>query len=77
MDLDRILNDASKVNTTIGKVEQALVAFGPQIAMGEMLVNLGIVAVEKIHGYFASKVSDDQILAGITSEFNARIARRS
>jgi len=58
-------------------VEQALASLQPQIATAEMLIHLGITTYEKVKAYFASKVSDDEILAGIMVEVDARIARRS
>jgi phosphotransferase system IIA component len=58
-------------------LEQALANLQPEIATAEMLIHLGITTVEKIKAYFASKVDDDEVLAGIMLEVDSRIARRS
>jgi hypothetical protein len=58
-------------------IEQAIANLQPQIATAEMLIHLGIVSVEKIKAYFASKVDDNELLAGIMLEVDSRIARRS
>lgn len=61
----------------ITALEQALATLQPQIATAEMLIHLGVTTYEKVRAYFAAKVSDDEILAGIMVEVDARIARRS
>jgi hypothetical protein len=75
--VNKAVTAANQANAAITTVEQALVAFGPQIAVADMLIHLGIATAKSIHSYFASKVSDDQILAGIMAEVDQRIARRS
>ena len=74
---NKVAGDVNAVNATITTVEQALTALSPQIAMADMLIHLGISTVAKIRGYFASKVSDDEILASIMSEVDTRITHRS
>jgi hypothetical protein len=74
---DRVAGGLQTAQGAITTIESALVAFGPQIQVADMLIHLGIATVEKIRGYFASKLSDDEILNGIMTEVDARIARRS
>lgn len=48
-----------------------------QIQLASMLINLGLVTVERIKTMFADNGHDDETLAQIMSEVDARIARRS
>lgn len=49
----------------------------PRILLAEMLVGLGIATWESIKGYFTQNTSDDEELAKLLAECDARIARRS
>ena len=49
----------------------------PRVMFGLMLLELGVVTVEKIKGYFTQNTDDDALLAQIHAECDARIARRS
>lgn len=65
------------MNSKAEKALTALEALQPQIAMAHMLIELGVTTVEMVKGYFRSNVSDEEVLAGILAEVDARIARRS
>jgi hypothetical protein len=47
----------------------------PRIAVGLMLLELGVVTAEKIKGFFTQNTDDDALLAQIHAEADARIAR--
>ena len=49
----------------------------PRIEYAAFLIQLGITTVKSVRDLFASEGHDDDTLAAIMSEVNARIARRS
>jgi hypothetical protein len=49
----------------------------PRVMLALMLIELSVVTVEKVKGYFSQNTDDDALLAQIHAEVDARIARRS
>lgn len=47
-----------------------------EIATAAMLINLGVVTVEKVKGFFSSQGHDEEALAAIMLEVDQRLARR-
>lgn len=47
------------------------------IQLGAMLITLGKATIDEIHGFFTSQGHDDEALAAIMTQVDARIARRS
>jgi hypothetical protein len=48
-----------------------------ELQMAAFLINLGLVTVDKIKAYFAGAGHDDETLAAILTEVDARIAART